>query len=129
MINAFQAIEQSLRLATYRQQAISQNIANADTPHYKSIDVSFESQLQNAIQTPLKGKITDSRHFTIGQAPGLVQPHFFVRSEAKETNNENDVDLDQEMTALAKNTVYYQTIAQLAQQKFGALREVIQGGR
>jgi flagellar basal-body rod protein FlgB len=128
VINAFQALEQSLKLAHYRQQAISQNIANADTPFYKAVDVSFQSVLENAGQV-LEGKRTDPRHFRIGQA---VQPSPYkvvTRGNTTENNNENNVDIDQEMVNLAQNTVYYQTLAQLAGFELNQLRQAIRGGR
>ena len=33
-----------------RNEAISHNIANADTPHYKRQDVSFEAELKHALR-------------------------------------------------------------------------------
>jgi flagellar basal-body rod protein FlgB len=41
---------QSLDLRAYRQQLLSENIANADTPGYKARDMDFTSTLSHALQ-------------------------------------------------------------------------------
>jgi flagellar basal-body rod protein FlgB len=46
--NSFQRLEQSLNYSSLKQQVISQNIANVDTPKYKAKKVSFKTELAEA---------------------------------------------------------------------------------
>lgn len=45
--NSFKVMEAGVQMAWLQQQINSQNIANADTPGYKSKNLSFESVLQD----------------------------------------------------------------------------------
>lgn len=45
--NSFKVLEAGVQMAWLQQQINSQNIANSETPNYKSKSLSFESVLQN----------------------------------------------------------------------------------
>ncbi|WP_068776018.1 flagellar basal body rod protein FlgB [Paenibacillus sp. FJAT-26967] len=101
--------EKALDLAAARHQAILSNIANADTPGYKSKYVSFEEELRKATgdTKELEGIRSHKLHFPIPgrEDSSLIQtkttgPFVF-------NNNENSVDVDSEMSLLAKNQLYY----------------------
>jgi flagellar basal-body rod protein FlgB len=83
-----------------RQDVLSQNVANADTPGYVAHDLKpmdFESLLKNAGGSRFQPglAVTDSRHIAITQSSGA-----FASSEAPDVEaspNGNSVSLEQEM--------------------------------
>lgn len=57
-------LENALNVASLKQRVISSNVANVDTPNYKSKEVSFQSALLNAVeqQKGLKSYRTSEKH-------------------------------------------------------------------
>ncbi|MBO8171024.1 MAG: flagellar basal body rod protein FlgB [Bacillaceae bacterium] len=132
MINSNHLIllEKALDASSMRQRVIADNIANVDTPHYKSKEVSFESHLQQAMQSDskFKGYRTDPRHIEIGQKSRVaVQPEIVVRKGTVMNNNGNNVDIDYEVTKMAKNALWYQSLIQQTGGYFNRLRSAIEG--
>ncbi|BAU27663.1 flagellar basal-body rod protein FlgB [Aneurinibacillus soli] len=128
----FSALEKALDAASMRQKAINNNIANVNTPYYKTQSVTFESELQEAMQksaTTFSAYRTDQKHLAFG-TPNIneVQPHLQVDSSTGPMQNSaNNVDLDYEMTNLARNQLWYNALAQQAGGNFAKLRMVIGG--
>jgi flagellar basal-body rod protein FlgB len=124
----FTALQQALNYSSLRQKVLSQNIANVDTPNYKAKDVSFQSVLQNELGQDFVTNRTDNRHIDFSDpAPGQAQ--VFTRPNAQYNNNGNSVDIDQEMSELAANQIYYNAMVTQLNSKFSALQNVIQGGK
>lgn len=125
--------QKSMQGLTARQQAIGQNVANADTPGYKRVQVGFERQLRTAIK--LKGKSEDlpmrtssDRHFSVGPlANGLddVKPELTQIADETYRNDQNNVDVEVEMSNMAETTVRYNTMAALAKGEFDGLKNLI----
>ena len=113
--------EHVLDLTAKRQQALSANIANADTPNYHATDFSFQEEL-SALE--LEG--TNESHIKLADDSGVRQ--YEVHSKVKQ--NGNDVDLERELTELSKNGMKYITLVQFLNQKIRTLRASInEGGR
>ena len=113
--------KKALDYRAMRQDMISSNIANADTPYYKPRDVRFEDSLK--IQHDKLMKV-DSPRLEMAQTNGVHIPLTDDRSFAKATrfyrdghmarNDGNSVDIDVETTEMAKNNMAYNaTIAAL----------------
>jgi flagellar basal-body rod protein FlgB len=110
---------------TLRQQAISRNLANIDTPGYKAKTVDFESTLKQMLnpspETRLPLLLTHAGHqsstptqkvgFTLSQRPGGT-------SRA----DENNVDVDVEMTDQSEAGIQYQAVTQVVSKKLQLLR-------
>ncbi|MFB3901838.1 MAG: flagellar basal body rod protein FlgB [Acidobacteriota bacterium] len=116
-----------LDYAARKQEAISSNLANAETPGYQAKDVRFEEFLREEAASAQLTR-TKPRHL-----PGRPR---LARSAAVETragdslgNDANDVDLDQEMTALAQNVVRFSIAARLLQMKGQLLKSSIKEGK
>ena len=52
-INPLSILENYLRLTTSRQEAITANMANIDTPGYRTRDLDFEGELHRAAAASL----------------------------------------------------------------------------
>ncbi|MDP4105920.1 MAG: flagellar basal body rod protein FlgB, partial [Bacillota bacterium] len=111
-----------------KQKVISQNIANADTPNYKAQDVSFKAILQNEMGQNFTTYRTDARHIDFSES-STANPAVITRPNVQYNNNGNSVDLDQEMSDLAKNQIYYDALVEQENNKFAALKNVISGGK
>jgi flagellar basal-body rod protein FlgB len=131
----YQVLEKSLNAASLQHQMISNNIANVDTPGYKRSEVVFQSKLNEVLG--LKDKeylplyITHKNHIPI--VPNLtlndINPEIIVNNETSLRTDDNNVDIDSEMSKLAENTAYYSSLAQLTSLKLGTLQSVISDGR
>src|SRR5690242_15887126 len=96
-----------LRLAlqgySKRQQALSTNISNADTPGFKRTEVGFETQLQAKMRpagaSPLT--VTDDRHIDLLPDDRAFAPTVDVDRATTLRRDGNNVDIDAEMARLA----------------------------
>ncbi|UJF35337.1 flagellar basal body rod protein FlgB [Paenibacillus hexagrammi] len=123
-------LEKTLDASTLRQKVIANNIANVDTPYFKRSDVAFEDLLQDQMSstTPsVEGYRTDPRHFFIGKASTSVTPEIRTDESTAINNNMNNVDMDYEMSLMAKNQLRYNTMVQQMNSEFKKMRTVIGG--
>ncbi|WEG11239.1 flagellar basal body rod protein FlgB [Pullulanibacillus sp. KACC 23026] len=130
-MNSINVLQKALDASSLRQQVISNNIANADTPGYKSQSVSFENILKQHLagQTSLSGTRTDPKHFVIGDSTGLPNPQIVENSDTTLQNNGNNVDIDQEMTNMSKNSLWYYSLTNQINNQFQELSIAITGRR
>lgn len=116
-----------------RQKAIAENVANADTPHYKRFEVAFEGQLAKTISQPEAFTVpmaaTHPGHYRIDGPQSLddFQATLSRSSEVTMRNDGNNVDIDAEMTRLAQTNVTYNAMADLMKRKMSGLHSIIRG--
>ena len=91
-------LERAMQGASLRQQVLSNNLANVNTPGFKRSDVDFESQLAEAAGS--------------GDASQLQSVAFQPKVDNASTMRAdgNNVDVDQEMANMTENAVHYQAI-------------------
>jgi flagellar basal-body rod protein FlgB len=102
-------IEQYMNLLSTRQKLVASNIANADTPGYKTKDIDFRSELENQLGTS---------NPTIVEVAGL-----------KTKNDGNNVSIDREARMLAENALRFSTASNLARLQLRLVRNAIQEGK
>ena len=123
------ALEQALAASSLRQKAISNNIANVNTPEYKKSEVLFEDMLQSAINGDKMPMLqTNIRHLS-PQKAGIPTPRLNVVGNTSIRKDGNNVDIDVEMANLAKNSIYYNAVAQQLSSYYLGLKSVIKEGR
>ena len=107
-----QLLEAAMRGAWMRQTALTNNVANAETPGYRREDVNFESALQSASasQQPVA-----EMQFQIEQQPATAGP------------NGGTVSVDQEEARLSENGLDYQALTQVLGARNGMMRSAIGG--
>jgi flagellar basal-body rod protein FlgB len=126
----FHLMERSLDASALRQKVIANNIANVDTPYFKRSDVLFEDLLQNEMNgstSGIVGKRTNPRHFYIGKRSSEVEPQIVTDNNSTINNNMNNVDIDYEMSLLAKNQLRYNVLVQQVNSEFRQMSTVIGG--
>jgi flagellar basal-body rod protein FlgB len=102
------SLESYLTLVSARQRLVASNIANVDTPGYKTKDIDFNTELQNS----LAGMSVVPEEVT-----GLITK-----------NDGNNVDLDREARLLAENALHFTVGSNLIRSKLKLLKMAIEGG-
>lgn len=126
----FLGLQKGLDAESLRQRVIANNIANVNTPNFKKSTIDFESILKKALGRDSIGLITsDPRHY--GAAPSLAElrPEVRVNRATSMREDGNNVDIDEEMTNLAANSIEYQATARELSERISLLSYVITGGR
>ncbi|OWA33756.1 flagellar basal body rod protein FlgB [Saccharibacillus sp. O16] len=126
--SGFNRLRSAIDASNTRQQVISNNIANADTPYFKRSDVSFESLLQSEMNGvgSIKGRITNSRHIAIG-SDSTPTARVTTDKSTVMNNNSNNVDIDTEMTNLAENQLRYNTYLEEVNHQIKMMRTALGG--
>ena len=104
-----QQLEHFLTLISERQKLTAANIANADTPGYRTRDIDFSTELTRALQG-------ESARAT--EVSGLVVK-----------NDGNNVSLDRESRLLAENALRFNLAVSLLRSHLGMVRSAIREGR
>lgn len=114
--------ETALHFRQLKQGLISSNIANVDTPFYKSKDINFgqmieaeKRQVFNETEfTKLKLATSSGKHFEFGKNSELeAKAQMYFRDGHLARNDGNTVDLDTETTELSKNASYFKALIAL----------------
>jgi flagellar basal-body rod protein FlgB len=123
-------LERALAAAALRHKVISNNIANVNTPGFKKSDVVFEDRLAEAMAG---GKAalsrTHARHLPGRGAAGGEGPAIVTDTTTSLRTDGNNVDIDAEMAGIAKNSIYYDAVAQQLGRYFTNLKSAISEGR
>lgn len=118
MLNSKNIIHKALDAAWKRNEAIAQNIANVDTPGYKRKTVSFEKELREAMESK------DFKKSDVDNIEIKVTEEYRNLSTRLDGNN---IDIDSEMAALAKNTIQYNALTQMA--GYSKIKMVLKEGK
>jgi flagellar basal-body rod protein FlgB len=95
-------------LLSARQKLVAANIANADTPGYRTKDLDFQSEFRSAFG---------------GEARALDAPGLAAR------NDGNNVSLDRESRLLAENALRFQLASNLMRSQLRVIKSAIEEGK
>jgi flagellar basal-body rod protein FlgB len=119
-----------------RQDMISSNIANADTPFYRPRDVRFEEALaheKNKILNKNEHKLemvrTDETHMRAQDEKVSSTPTLYFRDGHMARNDGNSVDLDVETTEMSKNSIMFNAIINTSKKSAGIFKSVIEASQ
>jgi flagellar basal-body rod protein FlgB len=107
-------IGNALRGAEQNHRVISQNIANVNTPGYHTRELSFDDYMKQVSSGETNQEFVTELPVEIVE--GLV-----------ERVDGNNVDIDQQLAGLKKNSLLYQTYSQLLAAKMATIRKAISG--
>ena len=102
-------IEWALSAESERQRVTSNNIANVNTPDFRSSRVDFEANLAEAMQSG-------------GRTAPEVSTH---QANTPKNINGNDVALEEETQILNKSNLHYEALSSALSLKFNVLRAAI----
>ena len=124
--NAFvyiNVLDRAADAAWQRNEAISNNIANVDTPGYKRQDVAFESVLQQALGNNRYESMDDKvANVDLSRLRGRAYVDYANYSYRLDGNN---VDIENENVMLAENQLKYQGLISSINQEFTNLKTVM----
>jgi flagellar basal-body rod protein FlgB len=111
-----------------KNEVIANNIANVDTPNFKSSSVSFEAAFKSALeQGDSAAKKTREGHIDFDE----MSPQAMVTTDTDTTYrmDGNNVNIDAENAELAKNQIFYSTLSQQLSSEFRKLSMAINEGK
>jgi flagellar basal-body rod protein FlgB len=104
-----------LDIAALRQDVTAQNVANVNTPGFRSLDVSFEEALKERLSADPHAPVAD------------VQPEVIPGAGGVARDDGNNVDVDLEMARLQKNAIYFKVYSQILANELAQQRSAITG--
>ncbi len=119
--------EHALRFRALRNQVLSSNIANADTPNYKARDFDFSTALRSAQHGSLDMSRTSDLH---KQAWGSSKDGAttMYRVPSQPSLDGNTVAMDVEQAAFAENALQYRASLAFLDGTIRSLRYALKGG-
>lgn len=103
------SLEHYMTLLATRQKLVASNIANADTPGYKTRDLDFQAEFRN---------LTDGGALRAVEVDGLSS-----------RNDGNNVSVDREARLLAENAMRFDLASNLLREQIRMVRSAIEEGR
>ncbi|RMH05412.1 MAG: flagellar basal body rod protein FlgB [Nitrospirae bacterium] len=122
--------EHALDIRSAIHEIIAANIANEETPGYRALSLPFHEALQAAMHGdgPLLPYMTNPRHLPVLSRQD--QPFLHVTTARSGGGPDgNTVNLEQEMTRMAENSLLYMAVAQFLAGRFDGWRSAIREGR
>ena len=113
-----------------RQNIVSGNLANINTPGYKARTLEFEKDLQAALGISQNGPVsrTHPKHLPAKFSPDATEASVVRELNPRVVQGTDNVDLDRETATMAKNTLMYNTLATVMQKNFSGMKQLIQEG-
>lgn len=118
---ASSALRETLDGLSARQRAISNNIANVETPGYKRSSVSFEAELKRVLE---RGK----SHEIIAQLK-TVGPVRQTDTASPSRSDGNNVNIDAEVADLAETSLHYKAAITLMELRGSIVRAAVMEGK
>jgi flagellar basal-body rod protein FlgB len=111
------ALERAISGASTRQEALAANIANADTPGYRRVDVDFHGALAAAMGSTDRSSALERTGFspTVDKSVGATRA------------DGSTVDMDSEQAKMAANALEQQAAVQVATSRISILKMAIGG--
>ena len=122
------ALTTALNFREMRQELISSNVANANTPGFKAKKMDFEEALARALDVDgqMQMGVTDGRHHNVGNGGfNNLEPEIYDNPNGVVSENGNTVDVEAEMATMAENKLMYDALVQLINKKMGIMKYAI----
>ena len=102
-------LERYMDLLSARQRLVASNLANADTPGYRTQDIDFQREFLSMVE---------------GGTPDVMQP-----AGLEEKPDGNNVSVDREARLLSENAIRFNLASTLVRSELKMVRNAIQEGR
>lgn len=105
-------LQKGMEAAWLRNSVIRNNLANSETPGFKSSDVKFETLFKSALEgSGFTGKRTRDKHIQIGNdSLDSLKPEVVLNKDTSMRMDGNNVDVESENVKLAQNSIQYNTL-------------------
>jgi flagellar basal-body rod protein FlgB len=128
--DAISAASLALKGLAARQQTISSNIANVDTPGYSAKEVDFETMLQRTLNSSASS-VSMTKTSKLHMDKTTSSSSFYTtnnRAGGTYREDGNNVDIDTELIDMSETNIKYQAISQGISSKLLLLKSIAQGG-
>jgi len=122
----FDLLTQKMSYLNQKQGVLAENVANADTPGYKQLELkpfSFSDAMKMA-ETGMK--VTDPHHIVPASMSGM-NASTFASKDVEVQLNGNSVDIESQMAEESKTLVHYETMAAVYHKMVGLVKIAIKG--
>jgi flagellar basal-body rod protein FlgB len=123
------ALAAAVKFREMRQEIISSNIANSETPGFKAKRLDFEEALARALDVDgnMGMNAEDPEHFDVGSGGfNNLEPDLYDDPNGIVSEDGNTVDRDAEMAKMAENKIMYDALVQLINKKMGLMKYAVQ---
>ncbi len=111
-------VEKALDFRLQRHGLIAGNIANINTPGYRSKDISFENKLRAAVGSDsMSLKKTHKNHLGHSESISEIVPDLVVPNQPAIKNDLNSVDIEKELGKMGRNNLMYSVLLQALNRK------------
>jgi flagellar basal-body rod protein FlgB len=127
-----QALTTALNFREMRNELISTNIANANTPGFKAKKLDFEEALARALDVDgqMQMNTTDGKHHDVGNGGfNNLDPEVYDNPNGVVSESGNTVDVEAEMATMAENKLMYDALVQLINKKMGIMKYALNSER
>ena len=122
--NSALMLQRSMNFLWTKQSCILDNIANAETPNYKTKYATFEESLDNAIRQAAGEKQGKNAAFREAIEDSQLEVH---QAQESTRMDDNGVNITEQAVELARNGYQQQYVMQAISNDFGILRTAIGG--
>lgn len=119
--NYINVLDKAADASWKRNEVITNNIANVDTPNYKRKDVQFDEYLSSA----LSGEDTLDESVDSIDLSSLDATTYVDNANLSYRTDGNNVDIHTENAELAKNQIKYYTLLDSMTQEFSRIKSVL----
>ena len=123
------ALASAIKFREMRQEIISSNVANSETPGYKAKRLDFESALARALDVDgeMGMKAENGQHYDVGSGGfDNLQPELINDPNGIVSEDGNTVDREAEMAKMTENKIMYDALVQLVNKKMGLMKYAVQ---
>lgn len=120
--NSMFLMEKSMDYLWKKQVVSSNNIANSETPNFKSSYVTFEEEMRQHI-----GELREPNARRIRRRISEVQPRIHTTYGEENKMDNSNVDLVAEEAEIAKSGIQYEYAARALSDDYARLRTAIKG--
>jgi len=113
-LSTMDMVNKVMDLAARRMELIAANMANIDTPGYRTRDIDFAAEMKRAVNSSTGTTIPTADH----EVQGLL-----------ERPDGNNVSLERENMVMASTQLQFSAASQLIRGEFKQLQSAIQDGR
>lgn len=139
LTDSMQFSASALELRAKRQEVLTSNISNADTPNYKAVDFKFADALKSMTEkagglgTSSSGGMATTHAGHIGNVSGnasmSTEAMLKFRRGGQAALDNNTVDIERERAAFAENTVKYEAALRNINGRLSALKQAMDAQR
>ncbi|MEW6193532.1 MAG: flagellar basal body rod protein FlgB [Bacteroidota bacterium] len=127
-MSSIKLLENLLDYCSVKNKVIAKNISNVGTEGYRREDVTFKNLLEENSNSSLK--ISNTKHLGPVNTPKESNNAFGIvyDENAEVTSGINNVNIEQEMSELAENTLRFKFASKKVGDYYRGIQNVIRGG-